>query len=79
MDEDTIRQAAYRIWEENGRPEGQDFEHWFQARNQLDDNENDGLPGSIASSVAQPDSTFSADEPAPVATEKSPNRKRRKT
>jgi len=32
MDEETIRKIAYRLWEEQGRPHGSDFEHWLQAR-----------------------------------------------
>lgn len=54
MDEETLRKTAYRIWEELGRPHGQDFEHWLQARQEYEDNENDGLPGSISSSVTPP-------------------------
>lgn len=54
MDEETLRKTAYRIWEEQGRPHGQDFEHWFQAQAELDAFDSDGLPGSIASSVAPP-------------------------
>lgn len=26
-----IRDAAYRIWEEEGRPEGRDLDHWLKA------------------------------------------------
>lgn len=78
MDEETIRKTAYRIWEEKGKPHGEDFEHWYQARNELDDNANDGLPGSISSSVAQPDSTFAAEDASAVATEKPAKRKSRK-
>lgn len=54
MDEETLRKTAYRIWEERGRPDGQDFEHWLQARQEYDDNGNDGLPGSISSGVTPP-------------------------
>nr|WP_314582060.1 DUF2934 domain-containing protein [uncultured Pseudomonas sp.] len=56
MDEETLRRTAYRIWEEQGRPHGQDFEHWLQAQREQDDNAdaNDGLPGSVATSVTPP-------------------------
>jgi hypothetical protein len=75
MDEETLRKTAYRIWEERGRPDGQDFEHWLQARNEYGDNDNDGLPGSISSSVTPPgvgesldnlstDTSSSAENPA---------------
>jgi hypothetical protein len=36
MDEETIKQVAYRIWEERGRPDGLDFEHWLHARDEID-------------------------------------------
>jgi len=30
--EDRIRDAAYRLWEEAGRPHGRDAEFWHEAR-----------------------------------------------
>lgn len=35
MDEDRIRQRAYAIWEQEGRPEGRHEAHWEQARQEL--------------------------------------------
>lgn len=29
--EDRIRQRAYQIWEQEGRPQGEDMRHWLQA------------------------------------------------
>ncbi|HVS44785.1 MAG TPA: DUF2934 domain-containing protein [Candidatus Dormibacteraeota bacterium] len=29
--EETIRNRAYEIWEEEGRPSGRDVEHWIRA------------------------------------------------
>jgi hypothetical protein len=29
--EARIRERAYQIWEEEGRPEGRDFDHWMRA------------------------------------------------
>lgn len=29
--EDEVRLIAYRIWEEEGCPNGRDCEHWFRA------------------------------------------------
>ena len=54
MDEETIRLTAYRIWEQQGKPGGQDFVHWLQAREELTTPPTDGLAGSIASSVTPP-------------------------
>jgi hypothetical protein len=30
-----VRERAYRIWEEQGRPEGRETDHWFEAERQL--------------------------------------------
>ena len=29
--EENIRRRAYEIWEQEGRPHGQDMKHWLQA------------------------------------------------
>lgn len=31
IDEDKIREAAYRLWQDEGQPEGRDQDHWTQA------------------------------------------------
>lgn len=54
MNEETLKHIAYRLWEEQGKPDGMDFEHWLEARRELDRQNNDGLTGSITSSVAPP-------------------------
>ena len=33
--EEQIRQRAYSIWEEQGRPQGEDMRHWLQAWQEL--------------------------------------------
>ena len=33
--EQTIRERAYEIWEEAGRPHGKDVGHWLSAEQQL--------------------------------------------
>lgn len=54
--EERIRQRAYELWEANGRPEGQEFEHWSQARQEIEPfyKEGDATAGSVESSVAIP-------------------------
>lgn len=54
MNEETLKQIAYRLWEKQGKPDGMDFEHWLEARRELDGQNSDGLTGSITSSVAPP-------------------------
>ncbi|NKQ12958.1 DUF2934 domain-containing protein [Pseudomonas sp. SST3] len=54
--EQRIRERAYEIWDAKGRPEGQDAEHWLQAREEVEHfyKEGDPLAGSVESSVAIP-------------------------
>ncbi len=37
--EEQLKELAYRLWEEDGRPEGRDQEHYFRARKILEDKE----------------------------------------
>jgi hypothetical protein len=32
---DAIRERAYQIWEDEGRPHGKDFDHWLRAEREL--------------------------------------------
>jgi hypothetical protein len=34
--ERRIREAAYNVWEEEGRPEGQAHQHWAKAAHQIE-------------------------------------------
>ncbi|HTJ59368.1 MAG TPA: DUF2934 domain-containing protein, partial [Devosiaceae bacterium] len=29
--DDSVRELAYRLWEDDGRPDGRDQEFWFRA------------------------------------------------
>jgi hypothetical protein len=33
--EQAIRERAHSIWEEEGRPEGRDVEHWLRAETEI--------------------------------------------
>lgn len=35
LDEDAVRELAYRLWEERGRPEGDSDRDWHEAESQL--------------------------------------------
>ena len=37
--EENIRELAYTIWEQEGRPEGKDMEHYFHAKKVLEQEE----------------------------------------
>ncbi|MBD3738383.1 MAG: DUF2934 domain-containing protein [Pseudomonas balearica] len=54
--EQRIRQRAYEIWESEGRPEGQEADHWQRARDEIEPfyKEGNAEAGSIESSVAIP-------------------------
>ncbi|WP_397458478.1 DUF2934 domain-containing protein [Pseudomonas asplenii] len=54
MDEETIRLMAYRIWEQQGKPDGQAFVHWLQARDELGATKTDDLSDLIESDVTVP-------------------------
>lgn len=56
MTNDRIRERAYQIWEAEGRPEGQEAEHWHRAREDVEGfpKEGDPLAGGVESSVAPP-------------------------
>jgi hypothetical protein len=45
MDEQKIREAAYRLWEAQGKPQGQDLEHWFTAERSEGDSSSQMTPG----------------------------------
>ncbi|MBN2493813.1 MAG: DUF2934 domain-containing protein [Deltaproteobacteria bacterium] len=34
-DHDRIARRAYEIWQREGRPDGQDMDHWLQAEREL--------------------------------------------
>ena len=61
LDEHRIRELAYRIWESEGRPEGDHLRHWHQAREQMEAEAGGASPdtldtasGGIESGVAPP-------------------------
>jgi hypothetical protein len=35
MREQAIRERAYAIWEEEGRPDGKDLDHWLRAEAEI--------------------------------------------
>ena len=35
--DEQVRELAYQIWEEEGRPEGRDMEHYFRASRMLEE------------------------------------------
>lgn len=37
--EEEIRTLAYKIWQDEGQPEGKDVEHYYRARQMLEERE----------------------------------------
>ena len=54
MDEESIKRAAYEIWEKQGKPQGLDFQHWLQAKNEIDEASGGGLPNTLAIGTTPP-------------------------
>lgn len=55
--EQRIREHAYRLWEQEGRPEGADLDHWQAALSQFD---KDGTDGEV---IAENTSVLGEPEP----------------
>ena len=51
-DQDKIRERAYAIWEQDGRPEGREQEHWYRASSELG---GDGASMDLDSGAITPD------------------------
>ena len=51
-DRDLIRRRAYQLWENAGRPDGRDLEHWLQAEHEMvargEGGSRVGVPGETA-------------------------------
>lgn len=54
--DERIRERAYQLWEAEGKPEGQDFDLWLRAREEIETapEEGDVPAGGVESSVAIP-------------------------
>lgn len=46
--ETWIRERAYAIWEQEGRPAGREHQHWYQAACEMGDSAPISLPGKKA-------------------------------
>jgi uncharacterized protein (DUF305 family) len=60
--EELVRQRAYAIWEEQGKPQGEDMRHWLQAWQELADT------GDAASSFGETDPDESSADVAGAVT-----------
>jgi hypothetical protein len=51
--EQQIKELAYTIWEEEGRPEGKDLEHYFRARQILEERQASSIIESAPSLISK--------------------------
>ena len=58
--EEQIRELAYAIWEQEGRPEGKDLEYYFRAKQMLEERE------AASSSAKEPVPPASSQQPPSV-------------
>lgn len=67
--EEQIRELAYNIWQQEGQPDGKHEEHYFRARQILEERESSSLIGSTPSPTyelaPQPQTPELAPQPAP--------------
>ncbi|MBV9736092.1 MAG: DUF2934 domain-containing protein [Acidisphaera sp.] len=63
--EDRIRERAYRLWEEEGRPEGREHDHWERARQMLDSERPEQQPQQAERSPAGGESASPVEQPVP--------------
>ena len=68
---DRIRKRAHQLWEEAGRPNGSDLEHWLQAEKEL-------LLNSAAAAPLTNAAQTKTESSAPKASKKSSGRSKNK-
>lgn len=66
-----IRERAHAIWEQEGRPDGRELEHWERAERELDGEEGLGSLDSTSSNQAVSD-VPSASDLTPTGTAPAP-------
>ncbi|MFH1382629.1 MAG: DUF2934 domain-containing protein [Chloroflexota bacterium] len=72
--EEQIKQLAYTIWEQEGRPAGKEAEHYFRARQILEKQEAENV---IELGPAPPTGRLAPSAPAVELTPPTPRKKRR--
>ncbi len=68
----AVSERAYAIWEQEGRPEGRDQQHWLQAERERDDFGTALPPGQAPSPASQPPPRRTPRAKARVSTQRTP-------
>lgn len=63
--DEQVRQAAYRIWQEAGEPEGEDEAHWHQAEREIAGQASGETTTSEGAAPAEDTAAAPADVPLP--------------
>ncbi|RDJ10476.1 DUF2934 domain-containing protein [Rhizobium grahamii] len=72
--EEKIRHRAYEIWEQEGRPHGQDMKHWLQAFKEFGE-QVDAAAARVSTKSTAKAKSAKPRAPAKSATEKQPGKK----
>jgi hypothetical protein len=64
INEQQIKELAYTIWEQEGRPTGKDLEYYFRAKQMLEERES-----SQVIKLAPPPSKIALESPPPTVIE----------
>jgi len=79
--EDQIKELAHTIWEQEGRPEGKDMEHYFHAKKVLEQEEAahaiELAPSPPIAELAPPPPTVQSGKAQPTKRSRSAGRKQR--
>ncbi len=63
---DAIEQRAQEIWEQRGRPDGQELDHWYQAEKELLEMRTKAEKTASSSPAAKPSTAPAAPAKAPM-------------
>jgi hypothetical protein len=55
-----IRERAYALWEQEGRPEGREWDHWVRAAGELVSNDDEAPAAPVKAAAKKPAKAKSA-------------------
>jgi hypothetical protein len=68
--EDQVRQRAYQLWEQEGRPEGRQDEFWYRARQEIQGAEDGSEPDDVVDFESE--QSFPASDPPSFTSTRGP-------
>lgn len=70
-DDKSIRERAYALWEEHGRPHGREHEHWEQARREIEEARAGAAPEGAAKPAKRRSTKAESDAATPAPAKRS--------